>query len=465
MKFILALTFFSLVLASDNNCTKMQKRLTRQMTKLNDLMSNFTCRASGKVDLKDLNLSTEMLSSKLSSIGTTIGMVNENVSATTSSPQLRYCKPGETRPFIPLPDAENVILCVVKPESFVKDGFTFDDLDERLCTHVVLAYAVKILENKDYEMRLLGDIAPIEKIIKYCKVFDMKVLIEIGSWDGQSFAPKQFSRMAKNKTARELFVNNTLGLMQRYEIDGIFLRWLYPVCWFVVCTNGPGVDKPNFSLLLKYMNKIIRSESKLVIVDAPSNTFVINTVFEFNEVMGNVDYLAVYTCEYSGDWSTGTALTAPYKSFMRTLQFYSKIVSPNKLLATISSEIVPVKLAKIGNTRIGSYILGRSNYSMDSYVKVCYNVRNNGATAVKGSDDDYYAYAYKDQTWASYDSVDLIRQKMSFLSTLDHFGGVVFRYLSDDDFNGTVCMSGRYPMLRTINEEIRGNKTLVNSYP
>jgi len=61
----------------------------------------------------------------------------------------------------------------------------------------------------------------------------MKVLLEIGSFENQNYSPKQFSKMAKNKTTREFFVNNTLALLQRYELDGIFLRWLYPVCWFV----------------------------------------------------------------------------------------------------------------------------------------------------------------------------------------------------------------------------------------
>jgi len=61
----------------------------------------------------------------------------------------------------------------------------------------------------------------------------MKVLLEIGSFENQNYSPKQFSKMAKNKTTKELFVNNTLALLQRYDLDGIFLRWLYPVCWFV----------------------------------------------------------------------------------------------------------------------------------------------------------------------------------------------------------------------------------------
>jgi len=47
--------------------------------------------------------------------------------------------------------------------------------------------------------------------------------------------------------------------------------------------------------------------------------FLINTsvaVFEINEVMENIDFMVIYTAEYSGDWSPGTSITAPYKGFV-----------------------------------------------------------------------------------------------------------------------------------------------------
>jgi len=35
--------------------------------------------------------------------------------------------------------------------------------------------------------------------------------------------------------------------------------------------------------------------------------------------------------------------------------------------------------------------------------------------------------------------------------------GVYFEYLPFDDFDGKACNCGKYPLLRTINEEIRGD--------
>jgi len=35
-----------------------------------------------------------------------------------------------------------------------------------------------------------------------------------------------------------------------------------------------------------------------------------------NEVMENIDFMVIYTAEYSGDWSPGTSITAPYKGFV-----------------------------------------------------------------------------------------------------------------------------------------------------
>jgi len=49
-------------------------------------------------------------------------------------------------------------------------------------------------------------------------------------------------------------------------------------------------------------------------------------------------------------------------------------------------------------------------------LQVCYAVKNGGGF-YKGNDDDNYAYAYKDGTWASYDTVELIQQKVNNICT------------------------------------------------
>lgn len=36
--------------------------------------------------------------------------------------------------------------------------------------------------------------------------------------------------------------------------------------------------------------------------------------------------------------------------------------------------------------------------------------------------------------------------------------GVYFEFMPFDDFDGKACNCGKYPLLRTINEELRGEK-------
>jgi len=32
------------------------------------------------------------------------------------------------------------------------------DIDDNLCTHIVIAFSLKVLENKDYDLRLLEEV-------------------------------------------------------------------------------------------------------------------------------------------------------------------------------------------------------------------------------------------------------------------------------------------------------------------
>lgn len=47
--------------------------------------------------------------------------------------------------------------------------------------------------------------------------------------------------------------------------------------------------------------------------------------------------------------------------------------------------------------------------------------------------------------------------QMEFIVSKD-VAGVYFEHLACDDFDGKACNCGKYPLLRTINEELRGEK-------
>ncbi|XP_052837394.1 probable chitinase 10 [Drosophila gunungcola] len=89
-----------------------------------------------------------------------------------------------------------------------------------------------------------------------------------------------------------------------------------------------------------------------------------------------------------------------------------------------------------------------------AYYEICEKVGNGGWTVVRDEQGRVGPYAYSGNQWISYDDVSDIRRKAQFIRRLRLGGGMVWA-LDLDDFRGR-CGCGKHPLLRTINQELRG---------
>lgn len=64
------------------------------------------------------------------------------------------------------------------------------------------------------------------------------------------------------------------------------------------------------------------------------------------------------------------------------------------------------------------------------------------------------AYATKDNQWVSYDDIENIRAKAKYVHDMN-LGGAMVWTLDYDDFHG-ICGYGNFPLLATLNLELRG---------
>ena len=80
------------------------------------------------------------------------------------------------------------------------------------------------------------------------------------------------------------------------------------------------------------------------------------------------------------------------------------------------------------------------------YLEICLGIKNGGWTGVADANGPY---AYKDDQWVGYDTIDSVKEKAKYI--LDNeLGGAMFWDMSTDDFNNQ-CGDGKYPLIGSVN--------------
>lgn len=138
---------------------------------------------------------------------------------------------------------------------------------------------------------------------------DVDVMISIGGWNCSGY----FSEMALTEESRKTFIDSCIDLMNEYEwIDGIDVDWEYPGCYRTPDSEldegcpVAGVDKENYTLLLKEMREAFDKEfgegTKKLTVCLPvaSRTLFAQDVQSFHPY---VDMLNLMAYDMNGAWS------------------------------------------------------------------------------------------------------------------------------------------------------------------
>ena len=82
-----------------------------------------------------------------------------------------------------------------------------------------------------------------------------------------------------------------------------------------------------------------------------------------------------------------------------------------------------------------------------AYYEVCTNLRFNNWTSV-WDNVSMVPYAFQDTHWSSYENLQSIRAKAAYAKA-NRLGGLWFYDISADDFNGTFCGNGTFPLIRS----------------
>ena len=81
-----------------------------------------------------------------------------------------------------------------------------------------------------------------------------------------------------------------------------------------------------------------------------------------------------------------------------------------------------------------------------AYYEICDKITNNGWTEVYDSTNMKSAYAYGDGVWCGFENQDSLSQRCNIINKRN-YAGVMFWDTALDDFTGTFCGQGEYPLI------------------
>uniref|UniRef100_A0A1A9WKD4 chitinase n=1 Tax=Glossina brevipalpis TaxID=37001 RepID=A0A1A9WKD4_9MUSC len=365
------------------------------------------------------------------------------------------------------------VICYFTNWAWYRSGqgkFIPENIDENLCTHIIYGFTVlnnNTLTIKTHDVWTDIDNRFYERIVAYKKK-GIRVTVAIGGWSDS--LGNKYARLVSNPQARKRFIESVLEFIEKYGFEGLDLDWEYPVCWQVDCSKGSKTEKASFVALVRELHEAFKPRFLLLSAAVSPSKMVIDTGYDVPILAHYFDWISVMTYDFHGHWDKKTGHVAPlysmtgdnnYNGNFSVNYWIAKGAPPHKLVMGMplygqsftlaENSKCSLKNTTLGPGRAGTYTRARGFLS---YYEICEQINNGGWRVMRDSEGRIGPYACRDNQWVSYDDVEDIRRKSQYIKRM-HLGGGMVWALDLDDFRGR-CGCGRYPLLRTINHELRG---------
>lgn len=350
-----------------------------------------------------------------------------------------------------------------------------ENIDPSLCTHLVYAFA-KLNGNKlmAYEWNDDSTDWSTGMYERFNNIKtenpEIKTLLAVGGWN---MASKPFTNMVATPTSRREFAKSTVEFLRKREFDGLDMDWEYPGD-----RGSPPEDKERFIQLLAEIRQTFDDEGRstgrtpLLLTSAvAAGKSKIDGGYDVPQFCRYMDLVSLMSYDLHGSWEDVTGHNSPlYPNSNETREqrylnmnwasnyWVEKGCPRNKLVIgmglygrsfTLTNPnsnglMAPAKSAgQAGKfTREGGFL---------SYYEICEMQKQGAETHY--IEDQKVPYVVTGDQWVGYDDVDSLAIKVRWVKQ-NGFAGVMVWALDLDDFTGTSCGLGQYPLLTAINEEL-----------